>query len=202
MASKIPFLTAIASRRSIYALAKTSPIPNTRIVDIVHQALEHCPSAFNVRSARAVVLFGDHHTKLWDVAYTNTEKSNAEMIKMLGPKIKGFAEAYGTVLFFDDQSAYEGLPPRFKAIASTSPAWEDHSSGMHQFTVWTALEAEGLGCNLQHYQAAVEQHVQEAFDVPKNWTLKAQLVFGTPVGALPEAKAKTGLDSSLRVFGA
>ncbi|PVI07167.1 Nitroreductase [Periconia macrospinosa] len=203
MASTVPFLTAVAARRSVYALAKESPIPNSRIVEIVHEALEHCPSPFNVRSTRAVVIFGEYHSKLWDVAYANTEKNEGEKaIQALGPKIKAFGAAYGSVLFFDDQSVYENVPPRAKAVLLSSPAWEDHSSGMHQFTVWTALETEGLGCNLQHYQAQLEEHVQDTFDVPKNWTFKAQLVFGAPVGAFPEAKPKTGLEESLKVFGA
>jgi predicted oxidoreductase (fatty acid repression mutant protein) len=97
MASTTPFLTAIASRRSVYTLAKESPIPDGRILEIVHEALEHAPSPFNVRSARCIVLFGEEHTKLWQAAYKITEEATPGAIDILGPKIHGYEGAYGTV---------------------------------------------------------------------------------------------------------
>ena len=71
---------------------------------------------------------------------------------------------------------------------------------MHQFTIWTALEAEGLGCNLQHYSPLIDAKVAERWDVPKDWVLNAQLVFGTP--AAP-AGDKTFMDvgERFKVFG-
>jgi predicted oxidoreductase (fatty acid repression mutant protein) len=77
---------------------------------------------------------------------------------------------------------------------------------MNQFIVWTALAAEGMGANLQHYQPGITPYVREKYDVPAEWTLKAQLVCGMPVGeqAVVDAKgkAKTGLEGAVRVFGA
>lgn len=105
-------------------------------------------------------------------------------------------------MFFDDQDAYDDLTPRFKALSKTYNEWEEHSSGMHQFIVWTALEAEGLGCNLQHYQPSITPYVSKTYDVPASWTLKCQMVFGKPVGQTPEAKPKTHLEKALRVYGA
>ena len=60
----------------------------------------------------------------------------------------------------------------------------DHSTGMHQFILWSALEAEGLGCNLQHYNMlpSLLEYVKEEWKVPATWKLKAQLVFGKPTG--------------------
>lgn len=49
---------------------------------------------------------------------------------------------------------------------------------MHQFYLWAALEAEGLGANLQHYNPIANQKTAETFGVPQEWQLKAQLVFG------------------------
>ncbi|KAF2706516.1 Nitroreductase [Pleomassaria siparia CBS 279.74] len=201
MASTTPFLTAIAARRSAYALAKESPIPNDRILEIVNQALKHAPSPFNVRSARCIVLFGEEHSKLWENAYKVTEEATPQAIGILGPKIKGFQDAYGTCLFFDDAEAYNELSPRFAALSRTYSEWEEHSSGMHQFIVWTALAAEGLGANLQHYQPSITPYVNKTFDVPASWTLKCEMVFGKPTaGADP--KPKTHLEKALRVYGA
>ncbi|GAW19224.1 hypothetical protein ANO14919_087090 [Xylariales sp. No.14919] len=39
------------------------------------------------------------------------------------------------------------------------PQWLDHANGMLQYAVWTMLAAEGLGCNLQHYNPMVDDQV-------------------------------------------
>lgn len=51
---------------------------------------------------------------------------------------------------------------------------------MHQFTLWTALDAAGLGANLQHYQIveSVVTRAAEMYKVPESWSMQAQLVFG------------------------
>ena len=69
------------------------------------------PSAFNTQTTRLVLLLGEHHDELWRIA--------AEALRQkIGPeryaagteaKIKGFAAAYGTILFCDDPKAVEGL---------------------------------------------------------------------------------------------
>jgi len=97
MASTTSFLAATQARRSMYALAKESPISNERIIEIVEHAIKHAPSPFNVRSTRCVVLLGAEHDKLWEHAYEITEKTTPQAIGILGPKIKGFGAAYGTV---------------------------------------------------------------------------------------------------------
>jgi Predicted oxidoreductase related to nitroreductase len=85
---------------------------------------------------------------------------------------------------------------------SRFPIWASHSTAMLQFAVWTALEAEGLGANLQHYNPLVDQKVQETWKVPANWKLSAQLVFGGK--AVPDAGEKTfqPLEQKLKVYGA
>ncbi|KAG9728433.1 hypothetical protein KCU73_g12375, partial [Aureobasidium melanogenum] len=78
-------------------------------------------------------------------------------VDILIPKVQGFRGAYGTVLFFEDVDSVKELNPRFAKMSEENPEWYDHSSGMHQYVVWTALEAEGLGCNLQHYQGMMHE---------------------------------------------
>ena len=95
------FLTATLARRSIYAIKNTSPIPASRIEEIVHFALKHAPSPFNVRSCRCIILFGAEHEKLWNKAYDITEEQTPGAIGILGPKIRQFAEGYGTVSQLD-----------------------------------------------------------------------------------------------------
>jgi predicted oxidoreductase (fatty acid repression mutant protein) len=72
---------------------------------------------------------------------------------------------------------------------------------MHQYAVWVALEAEGLGANLQHYNPLIDEKVQSTWNVPATWLLKSQLVFGHPEG---EAGPKTfkPIEDRLKVYGA
>ena len=65
------------------------------------------------------------------------------------------------VLFFEDNTAKKLLPPPFQPLFTEYPEVDEHASGMIQFIVWTAFAAEGLGCNLQHYQAAIEPYLKK-----------------------------------------
>ncbi|KAH7385664.1 Nitroreductase-like protein [Pyrenochaeta sp. MPI-SDFR-AT-0127] len=202
MASTTPFFDAVINRRTIYTLANTSRVPQSRITEIVHQALKYCPSAFNVRTCRCIILFGEEHTKLWDHAAEVTPKvAPAELQDLLVPRIGIFRAAYGTVLFFDDQSAYTLLPPHFRTLLEHGPEAEEHASGIVQFTVWTALAAEGLGCNLQHYNPGITPWVKETYNVPDEWKLKCQLVFGDCMAGAMEEPARTHLEAALRTYG-
>jgi predicted oxidoreductase (fatty acid repression mutant protein) len=71
---------------------------------------------------------------------------------------------------------------------------------MHQFAIWTALEAEGLGCNLQHYNPLIDAKVAEKWGVDSDWELNAQLVFGKPEGKAGEKQFQS-LESRVKVFG-
>lgn len=95
---RVPFLEAIKIRRSTVALAKESPISDERIVMIVNHAIKYAPSAFHVQSCRALVIFGAHHDKLWDIAFKETKKEMPpQAFEQFAPKIQGYKDAYGTV---------------------------------------------------------------------------------------------------------
>lgn len=66
--------------------------------------------------------------------------------------------------------------------------------------VWTLLDAEGLGCNLQHFNSILEERTSQQWKVPKEWRLTAQLVFGKPTGA-PREKTFQPLEQRLFVHG-
>lgn len=72
---------------------------------------------------------------------------------------------------------------------------------MHQFALWVALEAEGFGANLQHYNPLVDQKAQEHWGVPLEWKLRAQLVFGGRAGEPGEKEVKP-LEERVFVHGA
>jgi predicted oxidoreductase (fatty acid repression mutant protein) len=82
------------------------------------------------------------------------------------------------ILFYESHAAVQALQAKIPAYADKFPEWSEHTSAMHQFAAWTALEAEGLGANLQHYNPLPDQKAAQVWDIPADWQLKAQLVFG------------------------
>ena len=72
---------------------------------------------------------------------------------------------------------------------------------MHQYVLWAALETEGLGVNLQHYNPLIDVRLQTDYDVPATWSLKAQMVFGKPE-AEPGQKSFDPIEKRIKVFGA
>jgi predicted oxidoreductase (fatty acid repression mutant protein) len=86
------------------------------------------------------------------------------------------------VLFFTDRPAVQAMQLKFPIYAERFPIWAAHSDAMHQFAIWTALEAEGLGCNLQHYNPLIDEKVKTTWGLDAQWELSAQLVFGSPIG--------------------
>ncbi len=85
--------------------------------------------------------------------------------------------------------------------ANRFPVWAGHSTAMLQFAAWTALEAEGLGANLQHYNPLVDAKIAEVWNVPATWKLSAQLVFGGKTSEAGE-KTFTPLGDKFKVYGA
>jgi len=195
------FLTAVKDRRSIYTLSAESTIPDSKIEEIVKYAVTWAPSTYNVQSARAVVLFKENHQKLWDIVKKHMADVPLEggMRAYMDGRIAGWRASYGTVMWFEDQVALDGLAAKNPMVGPMLTEWSDHSTGIHQFIVWTALEAEGLGANLQHFNfhPGITAEIKSTFDIPEPWKLKAQLVFGKPSEG---AKDKTFEPIEKRVF--
>lgn len=177
------FLDAVAARRTYYSLSSDSTIPAERIEEIVQQAVKHVPSAFNSQSARVILLLGKQHEQLWDMAKTELKKIvPPASFQATEDKINGaFRSGYGTILYFEDMAVVEGLQQQFPAYKDNFPVWSNQSSGMLQFTIWTALELEGLGASLQHYNPVIDAAVKAAWNIPDGWKLIAQMPFGKPV---------------------
>ena len=175
------FLTALKDRRSYYGISKEAVVSDSRIQEVINEAVKHTPSAFNSQSARVVVLLGEQHDKLWNITKETLRKIvPADNFASTEEKMNAFGSGYGTVLFFEDQSVVEGLQKQFELYKDNFPIWSQHSSGMLQFVVWTALENEGFGATLQHYNPLIDEEVQQTWNVPSSWKLIAQMPFGKP----------------------
>ena len=98
MADSKPFMQAVASRRTYYALSPSSPIPDSRIQELVTETIKNTPSAFNSQTARLVLLLKKEHEKLWDiVAEVYQQQLPAEKFAHAKVKFDGFRKGYGTV---------------------------------------------------------------------------------------------------------
>jgi predicted oxidoreductase (fatty acid repression mutant protein) len=201
-ADKMSFTDAILNRHTYYGLSKQLSLSDARIKELVTTALLHTPSSFNSQSTRLILLLGAEHTAFWDITrgVLKSLVNDEEKFKSTSQKLDGFSAGYGTVLFYEDQSTVKEYQKKFPLYSDKFPQWSEHTSAMHQFVIWTALEAEGLGANLQHYNPVVDEKVAERFDVPNDWTLIAQLVFGGRVGG-PALVDKPQKENRLKVFG-
>lgn len=195
------FLDAIAHRRSYYALKNESPISKAEIQNIVEQCVKHIPSAFNSQSTRVVVLTGEHHQRMWNLAKEELKKLFSEAAyEATAAKIDGaFAAGYGTILYYEDQNVVKGLQEQFPLYAENFPIWSEHTNAMHQLAIWTALEDAGLGASVQHYNPLIDEAIAKAFDIPSSWKLRAQMPFGTPAGE-PGEKTFAPLEDRIKFF--
>lgn len=174
------FLDHIKQRRTIYAVGKNVPLTPEQIESVIKEAVNHSPSAFNSQTSRIVTLFGESHLQFWNVVRETLRKIVPEAaFEGTNAKINSFAAGYGTVLFYEDQDVVKSLQEQFVLYADNFPVWSEHSSAIAQFAVWTALSEQNIGASLQHYNPIVDAEIAEIFDIPANWKLRAQLVFGS-----------------------
>ena len=98
-------------RRSIYALGKNVELSNQELVETIQGAILKTPTAFNSQTTRAVILFDEESDAFWnEIAYSELEKvTPAETFEGTKQRLAGFAQAKGTILFYEDQDVVKGL---------------------------------------------------------------------------------------------
>ncbi len=190
------FLDQIKQRRTIYAVGKNVTLDQDVIEQTIQEAVRFSPSAFNSQTSRIVTLYGESHHKFWNIVRENLRKIvPASAFASTDAKISSFEAGFGTVLFYEDQDTVKALQEQFALYADNFPVWSEHSTGIAQFSVWTALSEKNIGASLQHYNPIVDAEVAQMFDIPENWKLRAQLVFGSIESSAGE---KTFIENSER----
>lgn len=192
---------AFDERRSIYALGSQLPVAPQAIVNMAERVLLHTPSAFNSQSSRLIVLFGEAHHKLWDIA---EEKLRIEVgdgdFSGSKQKMDSFRAAAGTVLFYEDKKVTQALQEQFALYADRFPIWAQQTSAMHQYAMWTELRTLNVGASLQHYNPLVDDDAAQAFSIPDSWELVAQMPFGS-IEAPADEKTYQPISERMKVFG-
>ncbi|AWB44963.1 nitroreductase [Paenibacillus sp. CAA11] len=195
------FFEALKHRRSYYGISKEAPVSDDRVVEIVQDAVKYTPTSFNSQTSRAVVLFGENHNKLWDITLEALRKiaKSEEAFASTSEKIASFRAGHGTVLYFEDENVIKGLQEQFALYADNFPIWANQSNGMLQLVVWTALEEEGFGASLQHYNPLIDEEVRSTFGLPSSWKLIGQMPFGKPTFE-PGDKEFQPVEERVKVF--
>jgi predicted oxidoreductase (fatty acid repression mutant protein) len=127
-----------------------------------------------------------HSDDFWNIVRETLRKVvPAAAFDATDKKISSFAAGVGTVLFFEDHDVVKGLQEQFALYADNFPVWSEHSTGIAQFAVWSALASENIGASLQHYNPIIDAEVASTYGLPASWKLRAQMPFGsieTPAG--------------------
>ena len=195
------FTDTLKNRRSIYHLGRNVSLSNEELTTLIKEAIKESPTAFNAQSTRAVILFGDAHEKLWEITEEALRPlTPAEAFPNTQNKLAGFKNGYGTVLFFKDTDVVKGLQEQFELYADNFPDWSEQSNGIATANTWVALVDKGLGANLQHYNPVIDEAVAKEWNIPSNWKLRSQLVFGSPETPAGEQEYMNDADR-FRVFG-
>ncbi|WP_336940724.1 nitroreductase family protein [Acinetobacter pittii] len=201
LSNETNFLELIKKRRSIYSIGKNLKHTPSEIEELIQEAVKHSPSAFNSQSSRVVILFNQSHENFWNIVLDVLKTIvPTEALAGTEQKIQSFATGAGTVLFFEDQDVIKGLQEQFELYADNFPVWSEHSTAIAQFTVWSVLAEQGLGASLQHYNPIIDEKVNTTFNIPIQWKLRAQLVFGSIEGQAGE-KAFIEDESRFKTFG-
>ena len=176
----------LKQRRTYYNLNKNLPVSKSEVKKVIEEITELIPDAFNMKSARVLVVMDKKQDELWDRIFDTFEG------KVPREKIDGFKAAAGTILYFYDEEVVGALQEKFPTYADNFPVWANQANGMLQINIWTCLRELGIGANLQHYNPVIDRLVQEMFEIPKSWKLIAQMPFGGIVTE-PDPKEKENI---------
>lgn len=180
-------IKSLEKRRTYYNINKELPVSADEVLNTIQQVTALVPDAFNMKSARVVVAFGEKHDLLWDEIFSVFNG------KVPREKIDSFKAGAGTVLFFYDEKTVKSLQEQFVPYADNFPVWANQANGMLQISVWSALRELEIGASLQHYNPVIDEKIKELFGIPQDYKLLAQMPFGGIVRE-PDAKEKEDIE--------
>lgn len=183
----------LEKRRSIYNIGNDLPISEDEVTTLVKDLTELVPDAFDMKSARVIILFNEKHHFFWDTVFNIFDE------KISREKIESFKSGAGTILYFYDKNVVQVLQEKFPLYAQNFPIWANQANGMLQFTIWSGLAEKGIGANLQHYNPVIDKKIKEIFNIPESYEFVAQMPFGNIKLEAP-SKAKENIDTRVIVI--
>lgn len=178
---------SLKKRRTYYKINKELPVGKEEVTKVIQQITELVPDAYNMKSARVLLVFGEKQDTLWDAIY------DAFNGKVPREKTDGFKAGAGTVLYFYDSKVVETYQETFPRYADNFPGWAAQANGMLQLSIWSGLRELGIGASLQHYNPVIDGKIKELFNLPASYVLIAQMPFGG-IAEEPGGKAKEDIE--------
>lgn len=179
------FTDLLEKRRSQYNLGRKVDNKD-EVIEAIKTSMRLTPTGFNAQTGRLLILTGASHDKLWSEIVPTDLK--AEMDRQGVPekvwegtsaKLASFGKSFGTILFFEDHEVVENLQEQFPLYAENFPVWSEQVTGSAQLNAWLTLTELGLGANLQHYNPVIDETVKKEFNIPENWVLRGEMLFGS-----------------------
>lgn len=186
-------IKSLEKRRTYYNINKELPVSEKEIEDKIKIVTELVPDAFNMKSARVVIVFNEKHDQLWDEIYNIFEG------QVPRDKIDSFKSGAGTVLFFYDLETINNMQVEFTTYADKFPIWANQANGMLQLSVWSMLRELNIGASLQHYNPIIDSKIKEMFGIPENYKLLAEMPFGGIVSE-PDEKEKEDINKRVKII--
>lgn len=192
-------LTLMAKRHSFYDINNNLPIEKDKIIEIIKKCLEIYPSSFNTQSARLMLLWGPEHQNFWSLVEKDLLKiAPIDKNETIKKRISSFAKGRGTILFFDDKDIVKGLEKKMPLYAENFNNWSNQGNAILQYMIWTALANHSIGASMQHYNPLINTSVQQAYKLPQNWELVAQMPFGG-IENMPQPHSFENIEEKLMV---
>ncbi|KAL4923844.1 nitroreductase family protein [Aspergillus undulatus] len=192
---------------TLVELATRALFRTQKIEELANAAILHVPSSFNTQLTRLLVLLHRERERLWETVidtFQNLVKTGALSKEVWGkqtlPKLQGFQAGVGTILFYEDPAHIKPFSEKFALYKGQFQPWAEHSNAMHQYFLWSGLEYLGFGANLQHYNPLIDAPVAKQWEIPSEWRLIAQLVFGSPEGK-PGDKSYKPIEERVKIYG-
>lgn len=190
----------LKTRRSIYILNDQLPVSQAIVAGRVKEAISLSPTAFMMQDIHAVILTGDNHKKLWDkIVYNTLQKIvPAEAFKRTEIKLNTFSQAAGTILLLRDLEAVEQMKKEYATYADEMANWSWQDLGIAMVNIWNSLAEINVGANIQHYNPLIDDEVKATWNIPANYQLVGQMVYGGIVSRPGDKERKSG-DELVRV---
>ena len=190
----------LKTRRSIYILNDQLPVSQAIVAGRIKEAISLSPTAFMMQGIHAVILTGDNHKKLWDkIVYNTLQKIvPAEAFKRTEIKLNTFSQATGTILLLRDLEAVEQMRKEYATYADEMDKWSWQDLGIAMVNIWNSLAEINVGANIQHYNPLIDDEVKATWNIPANYQLVGQMVYGGIVSRPGDKEHKSG-DELVRV---
>ena len=192
----------LKTRRSIYILNDQLPVSQAIVAGRIKEAISLSPTAFMMQDIHTVILTGDNHKKLWDkdkIVYNTLQKIvPAEAFKRTEIKLNTFSQAAGTILLLRDLEAVERMKKEYATYADEMDNWSWQDLGIAMVNIWNSLAEINVGANIQHYNPLIDDEAKATWNIPANYQLVGQMVYGGIVSRPGDKERKSG-DELVRV---